>query len=132
MHRRRVLRWALLLHDVSKPETFAVREDGRPTFHGHEVLGARRAQVVLERLRLPREPRRRIYRLIRNHLRPSQLAESGALSPPNAAPPGGYVELEARADLICVVSSCPYDLGARDGWEINAPGGPTEIVIELH
>ncbi len=59
-------------------------------------------------------------------------AEGRILSPPNAVPPGGYVELEARADLICVVSSCPYDLGNRDGWEINALGGPTEIVIELH
>ena len=59
-------------------------------------------------------------------------AEGRILSPPNTVPPGGYVELEARADLICVVSSCPYDLGDRDGWQINAPGGPTEIVIELN
>ena len=51
-------------------------------------------------------------------------------SPPNPVPPGAYVELEARADLICVVSSCPYDLKVND-WEINAPGGPTELVIEL-
>jgi hypothetical protein len=27
-------------------------------------------------------------------------------------------------------SSCPYDL-AGPGWAINAPGGPTEIVVEL-
>ena len=46
------------------------------------------------------------------------------------ARPGGYVVLEARMDLICAVSSCPYDL-AGPGWAINAPGGPTEIVVEL-
>ena len=46
------------------------------------------------------------------------------------AKPGGYVVLEARMDLICAVSSCPYDL-AGPGWAINAPGGPTEIVVEL-
>ena len=46
------------------------------------------------------------------------------------APPGGYVVLEARMDLICAVSSCPYDLEGP-GWAINAPGGPTEIVVEL-
>jgi len=44
--------------------------------------------------------------------------------------PGGYVVLEARMDLICAVSSCPYDLEGP-GWAINAPGGPTEIVVEL-
>lgn len=44
--------------------------------------------------------------------------------------PGGYVVLEARMNLICVVSSCPYDLEGP-GWAINAPGGPTEIVVEL-
>jgi len=46
------------------------------------------------------------------------------------AKPGGYVLLETRMDLICAVSSCPYDLEGP-GWAINAPGGPTEIVVEL-
>jgi len=44
--------------------------------------------------------------------------------------PGGYVVLEARMDLICGVSSCPYDL-AGPGWAINSPDGPTEIIIDL-
>jgi hypothetical protein len=46
------------------------------------------------------------------------------------AKPGAYVVLEARMDLVCAVSSCPYDLEGP-GWAINAPGGPTEIVVEL-
>jgi hypothetical protein len=46
------------------------------------------------------------------------------------ARPGGYVLLEARTDLVCAVSSCPYDLEGP-GWAINAPGGPTEIRVEL-
>ncbi len=57
-------------------------------------------------------------------------ADGRLLSPPNEAPAGGYVELEARADVICVVSSCPFDL-EREDWTINAPGGPTELVVEL-
>jgi hypothetical protein len=52
------------------------------------------------------------------------------VSPPNTVPPGGYVDLKARMDLICVVSSCPFDL-RLPGWTINAPGGPTELVVEL-
>ncbi len=46
------------------------------------------------------------------------------------APPGGYVVLEACTDLVCAVSSCPYDL-VGPGWAINAPDGPTEILLEL-
>jgi len=52
------------------------------------------------------------------------------VSPPNTVPPGGYVDLAARVDLICVVSSCPFDLPIP-GWTINAPGGPTELVVEV-
>ena len=43
---------------------------------------------------------------------------------------GAYVELEALMDLICVVSSCPFDLPV-EGWTINASGGPTELVLDL-
>ena len=56
--------------------------------------------------------------------------DSKLISPPNTVPPGGYVELLARMDLICVVSSCPFDLQIP-GWTINAPGGPTELVVEV-
>ncbi len=44
--------------------------------------------------------------------------------------PGGYVVLEAHMDMVCAVSSCPYDMTGH-GWAINAPTGPTEIIIEL-
>ena len=46
------------------------------------------------------------------------------------AKPGAYVVLEARMDLICAVSACPWDLTGH-GWAINSPDGPTEIIIEL-
>jgi len=74
---RRIVRWALLLHDISKPETLQFAPDGRPTFHGHEVLGERRADALIRRLRLPAALRRRVTRLIRLHLRPGHLADAG-------------------------------------------------------
>jgi len=59
------------------------------------------------------------------------IAGDGRLtSPPNPVPPGAYVELEALMDLICVVSSCPFDLPI-EGWTINAKSGPTELILEL-
>ena len=48
----------------------------------------------------------------------------------NPVPPGAYIELEARLDLICVVSSCPFDLKLED-WPINAAAGPSELLIEI-
>jgi uncharacterized protein YcgI (DUF1989 family) len=57
-------------------------------------------------------------------------AEGHLLSPPNPVPPGAYVTIAACMDLICVVSSCPFDLTIED-WTINAPGGPTELLLEV-
>jgi len=33
-------------------------------------------------------------------------------------------------DLICVVSSCPFDLNMQ-GWEINAGTDISELVVEV-
>jgi uncharacterized protein YcgI (DUF1989 family) len=51
------------------------------------------------------------------------------VSPPNPVAPGAYVVIEALVDLICVVSSCPFDL-KLDWWPINAASGPTELLLE--
>ena len=52
------------------------------------------------------------------------------ISPPNPVPPGAFVALVALVDLICVVSSCPFDL-ATEGWEINAGSRVTELVLDV-
>jgi len=57
-------------------------------------------------------------------------ADGKFVSAPNPVAPGGYVEMEALMDLICVVSSCPFDLTV-DGWTINADAGPTELVVKV-
>lgn len=58
-------------------------------------------------------------------------ADGKLTSPPNPVKPGAFVVVEALMDLICVVSSCPFDL-AVDGWTINdAKAGPSELVLEV-
>ncbi len=52
------------------------------------------------------------------------------VSPPNPVKSGAYVVMEALIDLICVVSSCPFDL-AIEGWTINATQGPSELVVDI-
>lgn len=52
------------------------------------------------------------------------------VSPPNPVPPGAYIEMEALMELICVISSCPFDLPVDD-WPINAGSKPTELLVTV-
>ena len=57
------VRLAALLHDIGKPATLA---DGR--FVGHDIVGARMATELLDRLHGPRERTEHVSRLIRHHM----------------------------------------------------------------
>jgi putative nucleotidyltransferase with HDIG domain len=77
--RREALKLAGLLHDVAKPETRSV-EGGRTRFLGHDTLGAERVIAIAERLRLSGRLASVLERLVRHHLRPMHLAQSGGVS----------------------------------------------------
>lgn len=70
--RAQILKLAALLHDISKPETYRVR-NGRVSFFDHDVRGAARVRAVGERLRLPGDATAVLERLVRHHLRPMHL-----------------------------------------------------------
>jgi poly(A) polymerase len=73
------LRWATLLHDVGKPITREVDDDGvRARFHGHDRVGAELAARALRRLRLPRARIERVAALVRAHMRPLPKGERAA------------------------------------------------------
>src|SRR5438477_237899 len=74
------LKLAALLHDVSKPETRR-RVEGRVRFFQHDVLGARRARAIGERLRLPERVTGVVERVVRHHLRPMHLGHAAAITP---------------------------------------------------
>ena len=57
----------VLLHDVGKPSTFTIRE--RIRFDNHVEVGARMAEEILHRLRLPTIDIERVAELVRHHLR---------------------------------------------------------------
>ena len=62
-----VVRLASLLHDVGKPRS--KRGDGPDsTFHGHEVVGARMAVKIMDRLRFGKEIADKVVHLVRFHL----------------------------------------------------------------
>lgn len=61
------VRMAALLHDVGKPRT--KRGEGlHSTFYGHEVVGARMARKMLERLHFSKEFIEQVVHLIRRHM----------------------------------------------------------------
>ena len=62
------LRFAALLHDIGKPRSLAIRDDGERTFHGHDQLSAEIADAILERLRFSNEFRKRVVNLVRHHM----------------------------------------------------------------
>jgi poly(A) polymerase len=71
-----VTRLAALLHDVGKPAVHELR-DGKPTFIGHQDVGATMAGPALRQLRYPREVIEAVTRLIRLHMRPIQYDPRG-------------------------------------------------------
>lgn len=63
----KVLRLAMLLHDVAKPLCKTTDEAGIDHFHGHPVQGAEIAKKILRRLKLDNETITRVTQLIRWH-----------------------------------------------------------------
>lgn len=62
------LRLAGLLHDIGKSRTRRMGEDGVPTFHNHEVVGARQTVRILKRIGFDDELIDRVTFLVRNHM----------------------------------------------------------------
>jgi len=63
------LRLAALLHDVGKPATRRTGGKNKTyTFYGHEVVGAKMAKSMLERLKFPRETIEKVEKLVRWHM----------------------------------------------------------------
>ncbi len=63
-----LVRLATLLHDIAKPSTQRISSDGSVTFYNHEVVGARMAKLIAQRLRLSKDECNRIFTLVRWHM----------------------------------------------------------------
>ncbi len=71
--RKAALRFACLLHDIAKPDTYT-EKDGHVRFHGHDNLGAGKAQEICRRFRLSREAEAAATSVIKYHMRLFNLA----------------------------------------------------------
>jgi poly(A) polymerase len=64
-----VLRFAALMHDVGKPRTRRFEDDGRVSFHHHEVVGAKMTTKRMRALRFSNDEVDQVSRLVELHLR---------------------------------------------------------------
>lgn len=62
-----LVRFATLIHDIGKPKTQKVTEDGVITFYNHEVVGSRMAKDIAGRLRLSKKQKGGLWKLVRWH-----------------------------------------------------------------
>ena len=65
-----VLRWTALLHDVGKPATFTLDENGRGHFYGHAKVSAQMADAILRQLKAPTALRENVVLLTELHMTP--------------------------------------------------------------
>ena len=62
-----LVRFAALIHDIGKPDTFR-NKDGNVTFYNHDLVGGRLALQVANRFNLSKKQTDKLYRLVRWHL----------------------------------------------------------------
>lgn len=60
---------SLLFHDLGKPETSTVQDNGKITFYGHQTAGAEKAAPVFARLRMSNRECEMLHLMIEEHLR---------------------------------------------------------------
>ncbi len=63
-----VVRFATLIHDVGKPKAAAKDEEGLVIFHNHELVGAKIAGEICDRLKFSKKEKEKIVTLIRWHM----------------------------------------------------------------
>jgi poly(A) polymerase len=61
-------RLAAIFHDIGKPQTRAVTDSGKVTFHGHEDIGADIAANVLRRLRYTNDQVETVKTVVERHM----------------------------------------------------------------
>ncbi|MEE8353838.1 MAG: HD domain-containing protein, partial [Dehalococcoidales bacterium] len=125
-----LLRLAAVLHDIAKPETRTVDADGRTRFLGHPSAGAAMAVAIVERLRFSVRETKLVETMVREHLRPTQLAQSG---PPSRRAIYRYLRDTGDAAVETLFLSLADHLATGgqalnlDGWREHA--ADVELVL---
>ena len=115
--RLQAMKTACLLHDIGKPGTWEINEQGRHSFYGHDRLGAEMCETLAERLRWSRPVSRFVVNLVRWHLRPGQLFHQG---PPTEKAILRFFRA-LKDDIPSLMVLAFGDLGATRGPGLEGP-----------
>ena len=63
----KTFRLTMLLHDIGKPASLSIDEEGITHFHGHAQIGAEMAHNILRRLKFDNETINKVCKLVRYH-----------------------------------------------------------------
>jgi tRNA nucleotidyltransferase (CCA-adding enzyme) len=62
-----IVRFATLIHDIGKPQTYQKKANGTITFYNHEVVSTKIAQKIAKRLKLSKKQTEKLLILVRWH-----------------------------------------------------------------
>ncbi|HVZ58143.1 MAG TPA: CCA tRNA nucleotidyltransferase [Patescibacteria group bacterium] len=63
-----LVRFATLIHDIAKPRVASKDNEGYVIFHNHEIVGAKIAAEICDRLRFSKKDKEKVVKLIRWHM----------------------------------------------------------------
>jgi len=126
--RLQALRLGALFHDVAKPDTRGIRDDGRVTFIGHDTAGEEMVERIFRRLRTSERLRTFVGALARHHLVLGFLVRERPL---DASAIYSYLKRCAPVEVEVTLLSCSDRLATRgDDAEVRT-AGHLELAREL-
>jgi poly(A) polymerase len=126
--RAQALRFGALVHDIGKPETRDVREDGRITFMGHDRVGEGMVRDLCRRLRTSERFSRFLEGLTRHHLVLGFLVHERPLDPGQVYL---YLRRTAPVEVEVTLLSCADRLATRGRRAEAATAEHLDLAREL-
>jgi poly(A) polymerase len=126
--RGEALRFGALLHDIGKPATHDVRDDGRVTFMGHDRLGEEMVRQVCRRLRTSERLSRFLAAVTRHHLVLGFLVHERPL---DRRAVYRYLKRTSPVEVEVTLLSCADRLATRGRHAERAIDAHVELAKEL-